>query len=302
MLTKYKTDKLVCTVLVATGMLFTNKIAFAQQGPPAGALITNFDSLMITAPPAALSLNPFYKKYADAYGIPVVSSEKVPNTALLVARDVINYMLLNRPDIRKELIRRRSRLLIMAQTEMETDLPERSDWKKPTRDDRRLTPGERERYDKPGGIASMTDKQYWNNRARGMGGNITSCAEENILGYPGTKYYGENILVHEFSHNIMSAMSAADPALLQEIEAAYKAAKEKGMYKGEYAINTVAEYWAESTQWWFFSNFEFNDGTVKVQSAEDLKTYDPAMYSILAWVYAGNHIPADVYYGRNIKK
>ncbi|SDD74568.1 hypothetical protein SAMN05216464_102443 [Mucilaginibacter pineti] len=302
MLIKYQTGKLVCAVLIATGMLFTNKIAFAQQGSPAGALITNFDSLMITAPPAALGLNPFYKKYADAYGIPVVSSEKVPNTALLVARDVINYMLLNRPDIRKELVRRRSRLLIMAQTEMETDLPERSDWKKPTRDDRRLTPGEREKYDKPGGIASMTDKQYWNNRARGMGGNITSCAEENILGYPGTKYYGENILVHEFSHNIMSAMSAADPALLQEIEAAYKAAKEKGMYKGEYAINTVAEYWAESTQWWFFSNFEFNDGTVKVQSAEDIKTYDPAMYSILARVYAGNHIPADVYYGRNIKK
>jgi len=24
-----------------------------------------------------------------------------------------------------------------------------------------------------------------------MGGNITSCAEENLLGYPGTRYYGE---------------------------------------------------------------------------------------------------------------
>ncbi|NII29422.1 glycoside hydrolase [Pseudoflavitalea sp. X16] len=256
---------------------------------------------MITPPPASLSLDTFYKKYADAFGIPIVSSPKVPNAALLMARDIVNCMLTKRPDIRAELVRRKARVLVMAETEMETDLPERSNWKKPTRDDRRLTPGERENYDKPGGIASMTDREYWNKRARGMGGTVTSCAEENLLGYPGTRYYGENILVHEFSHNIMGALRNADSALFAEIAPAYEAAKAKGLYKGQYAINTVAEYWAEGSQWWFWSNYEFYDGNIRVQSPEDLKSYDPTLYSILERVYATHHIPADVYHGRNIK-
>lgn len=265
------------------------------------ALVSDYEQVMVTAPPDSLNLDPFYRKYADAFGIPITSSEKVPNDALLMARDIVNYMLMKRMDVREALIDRGARVLVMAETEMETDLPERSDWKKPTKEDRRLTPGERENYDKPGGIASMTDKEYWNKRARGMGGTVTSCAEENLLGYPDTRYYGENILVHEFSHNIMGALRQADPALYAEIEPAYEAAKAKGLYQGQYAINTVAEYWAEGSQWWFWSNYEFYDGETRVQSPQDLKAYDPMLYSILERVYPGHHIPADVYYGRNVR-
>ena len=272
-----------------------------NQTPPTKALVPSYEQAMITAPPAAFGFNEFYKKYTDAFGIPIISSEKVPNNALLMARDIVNYMLVKRMDIRTALIERKARVLIMAETEMETDLPERSDWKKPTKDDRRLTPGERENYDKPGGIASMTDREYWNKRARGMGGTVTSCAEENLLGYPDTRYYGENILVHEFSHNIMGALRTADPTLFAEIEPAYQAAKAKGLYKGQYAINTVAEYWAEGSQWWFWSNYEFYDGNTRVQSPDDLKAYDPTLYHILERVYAGHHNPADVYYARNVR-
>ncbi|MBO9567105.1 MAG: hypothetical protein J7621_30310 [Niastella sp.] len=275
--------------------------AVAQQGKDA-AIVKDYAQFVITPPPASLAIDTvFYKKHIDAIGIPLVSSNKVPDAALLVGRDIVNYMLAKRPDIRAELVRRKARVLIMAETEMETDLPERSNWKKPTKDDRRLTPGERENYDKPGGIASMTDREYWNKRARGMGGTVTSCAEENLLGYPGTRYYGENILVHEFSHNMMGALRNADSALFAEIQPAYEAAKAKGMYKGQYAINTVAEYWAEGTQWWFWSNYEFYDGETRIQTPDDLKAYDPALYSILERVYPGHHNPADVYYGRNVR-
>ena len=261
----------------------------------------SFEDFIISVPPSALRLDSFYKKYTDAFGIPIVSSEKVPNSALLMARDIVNYMLAKRSDIREELIRRHGRVSIMAQTEMETDLPERSDWKKPTIDDGRLTPGERENYNKPGGINSMTDKGYWNARARGMGGILTSCAEENILGYPGTRYFGENILVHEFSHNIMGALRKVDTALYKEVEAAYNAAMNAGKYKDQYASNTLAEYWAEGTQWWFWSNIEFYDGATRVQTPDDLKKYDPVLYNIFDRVYPGHHIPCDVYYSRNLR-
>jgi len=293
--------RIVSVVFLAGTNTAASQTTTATQTGSVAPLISNYEKTMVVQPPAALSLDSFYKKYADAFGIPIVSSEQVPDAALLIARDIVNYMLLKRPDIRNTIVQRKGRVLIMAEKEMETDLPEHRDWKKPARDDRRLTPGERENYDKPGGIASMSDREYWNKRARGMGGNIVSCAEENLLGYAGTRYYGEHILVHEFSHNIMSAMRTADSSLYNQILTAYEAAKAKGLYKGQYAINTVAEYWAEGTQWWFWSNYEFYDGNTRVQSPDDLKSYDITLYNILDKVYFGHHIPADVYYGKNIK-
>lgn len=285
----------------AATLLFASRGAMAQDAPKApAALVPSFEKLVVSRPPDSLGYPKFYEKYTDAFGIPVVSSAKVPDTALLVGRDVINYMLMKRPDVRAVMIRQKARLSIIGWTEMQTDLPEYSNWKKPALSDPRLTPSERENYNKPGGIGSMTDKGYWNQRARGMGGIQTSCAEENILGYPGTKYYGENILVHEWSHNVMGALREADPELYKRIQVAYENAKKNGLYKGQYAINTVHEYWAEGSQWWFWSNFEFYDGTTRVQSPEDLKAYDPQLFDILAEVYPGHHIPADVYYGKNL--
>ncbi len=263
--------------------------------------VKSYIQQMVYSPPHQLGLDSFYKKYADAYGIPIVSSSKVPDDAILIARDIVNFMLVKRPDIRSTLIQQKARVLVMAETEMETDLPERRNWKKPTRDDKRLTPGERNNYDQPGGIASMTDREYWNKRARGMGGTITSCAEENLLGYPNTRYYGENILIHEFSHNMMNAIRTCDTALYREILEAYTIAKNAGKYAGQYAINTSAEYWAEGTQWWFWSNYEFFDKSQRIQSPEDLKAYDPVLFNILSKVYAGHHNPADIYYGKNLK-
>ena len=288
------------TLIIARGRADQATGQAAPASPKPAPLIASFSAAMISRPPADLGLDSFYKKYADAFGIPVVSSEKVPDDALLVARDIVNFMLLKRPDVREVMVGRKSRLLIMAESEYETDLPERRDWKKPAKDDPRLTPGERQRYDEPGGIASMTDREYWNRRARGMGGNVTSCAEENLLGYPNTRYYGENITVHEFSHNIMGALRTADPVLYKEIQDSYAEAKSKSLFKGHYAENTVAEYWAEGTQWWFWSNYEATIGGVRLQTPDDLKAYDPRLYAIFEKVYPGHHIPADVYYGRNI--
>jgi len=277
------------SLLVGGFLALSSSYSFAQNS------IYNKPS-EITPVPASLKIDGFYKKYISSNGIPIVSSAKVPDQALIVAKDIVKHMLSKRTDIQKELVARGSRVAIMAATEFETDLPERSDWKKPAFNDQRLTPSERENYYKPGGIDSMSDKEYWNKRARGMGGTLVSCAEENLLGYPNTKYYGENILVHEFSHNMMNAIYKVDPSLYAQIGKAYNSAKEKGMYKNQYAINTVAEYWAEGTQWWFNSNFPFyEDGKKILDSSDDLKKYDPTLYSILEQVYIDNKIPADIY-------
>jgi hypothetical protein len=123
---------------------------------------------------------------------------------------------------------------------------------------------------------------------------------------PGTRYYGEHICVHEFSHGIHAAVRAVDAPLASEIQAAYDQAKAKGLFKGHYAENTVAEYWAEGTQWWFWSNYLWEDRSrepaVRVWSPDDLETYDPALFALLARVYPGHRIPADVYHGRDLRR
>jgi hypothetical protein len=266
---------------------------------PERAIITDYHRAAISTPPAHLDLDPFYQKYVDAQGIPITTSANVPDVALLVARDIIVYMLSDRPDVRNAIIEDGGRLGIMAQSEMTTDLPEQRDWKKPSLDDARLTDYERANYDV---IAAMTDAEYWNKRARGMGGRYTTCAEENVLGYPGTRYFGENICVHEWSHSIHRGIREVDPELAQAIEAAYQDAKAKGLWEGHYASNTVAEYWAEGTQFWFNSNYEYENGNTYILTSDDLKRYDPVLYELLGRVYPDSHrIPMDVFYNHEAR-
>jgi hypothetical protein len=283
--------------------------------PRVDALLANYPAKGVTRLPDTVRRRfnldtSFYARYADADGIPVIASAKVPDEALAVARDIMRHMLSKRPDLRADIVQRGGRVGVMAVSEMTTDVPEQRDWKKPALDDRRLTDGERSRYNEPGGIGSQTDREYWNRRARGMGGTYTTCAEENVLGYPGTRYFGEHILVHEFSHSIEGSVRRVDPALHAELEAAYKEATDKKMYinaRGvrHYAVNTLAEYWAEGTQWWFWNNFPevfVTDGVEHpVWSPEEFAKYDPKLYAVLAKVYPDHHIPADAYYGKRLR-
>lgn len=270
----------------------------AQDRAPDKPLIPDYVAAAITAPPEDLQLHPFYKKYTDALGIAVISSEKPPDAALLVARDIVIHMLAKRPDLRQPMVAQRWKVAVMAHSEVTTDIPEHANRKKPDIDDRRLTPGERANYER---IQKMTDKEYWDRRARGLGGNPTSCAEENLLGYPGTRYFGENILVHEFSHAIMGGgIRRADPELFAEIQQAYTDAMAKGLWKGHYASTNASEYWAEGTQFWFWSNYAYMDGEQRIQSPADLQGYDPKLYDLLSRVYPDHHIPMDVYHGKDI--
>jgi len=273
----------------------------AQQQPAAAQpvqytqpLVPDYVHVNIGPVPAESKLDPFYTKYTDALGIPVVSSPKPPDAALLVARDIVIHMLSARPDLRKALIARRWRIGVMAQTELTTDIPEHRNLRKP-RAPENMSGAALERFQK------MTDKEYWDNRARGLGGNPTTCAEENLLGYPGTRYFGEHILVHEFSHAILNgAIRSAGPELFAAVQQAYKEAMAAGRFKGHYAATNWDEYWAEGTQWWFWSNYEWKDGERTIQSPADLESYDPKLFELLGRVYPDHHIPMDIYYGKNI--
>jgi hypothetical protein len=256
-------------------------------------LISNYQKAVVLRVPESLGLNAFYRKYVDAMGIPVVSSERVPDDALLVARDIVNSMLAMRPDVRKALIDRKWRTGVIGETEMTMDIPEYGNFRRPGKPE--------------GEPINQLDRDYHANRSRGMGGNPTTGAEENLLGYPGTRYWGEHIFVHEFAHAMMTGLRTADSALAAQIRVAYDSAMAAGKYlhpdgRKHYATTNAGEYWAEGVQWWFFSNYgECFAGNVKVETPDEFKAYDPTLFELISRVFTTHRIPMDVFHGKRVR-
>ncbi|WP_245638383.1 glycoside hydrolase [Croceicoccus bisphenolivorans] len=248
-----------------------------------------------TEPPAALGLDPFYRQYLDAAGIPVVASEKPPAEALERARTIVEGMLAFRPDLRDALIAQGYRVAVIAEEEALLDLPEHRDWHKPARDDPRLTRCEIKHYEER--IGRLSDREYWDQRARAISGPTTTAAAEDLLGLPSSRWYGETIFVHEFAHNVLLVAKDADPALYAAVERAYANALKTGLWRDEYTVTTLDEYWAEGTQFWFNSNrLQVFDGQ-RILSDEDLRAYDPALHAALARAYGNVHrLDADPFY------
>ena len=235
----------------------------------------------------------YYKKYADANGYPILASAKVPDAALAIVRDQVNYMLGHRPDVRDEMIVRGARIVIMAETEYTVDIPEQRNWTVPKYLDPRLTEGERARYYEPGGLGSMSPGGYWNGRARGMGGTLTSCAEENVLGYYNTRYWGTNICVHEFSHGIMGAgIGNADPQWFQDIVDAYKAAKAACHTDGRPALPTARGYGGNTFNEYWATGVEAYVGNGGSHRRAELKATDPRLYELITrLIPEDRHLP-----------
>ena len=238
-------------------------------------------------PPVALDAEPFYTKHVSARGIPVLSSARVSDEALLAARDMASGMLARRPDLADWLVANDYRVAIIAEEEALLDLPDKAHWTKPARDDPRLTRCELKHYDAR--IGALTDRAYWDARARGIGGPRTVGSEEDVLGLYSTRYWGETIFVHEMAHNILFAIEAVDPALYAEVEAAYANALANDLWLNEYATTTIQEYWAEGTQIWFNSNRLVVVEGRQILNHPDLEDYDPRLFAALAKAYGDNH-------------
>jgi hypothetical protein len=219
---------------------------------------------------------------------------RVPPEALAKARDTILAMLAHRPDLRAALARRGARVALIAADEAITDLPEHRGWKKPARDDPRLTACELKHYAE---IEAVSDRDYWNARARGSGGLFTTVGAETLLAAPGSRYFGENLLVHEFAHAVLDAVEKADPPLYRAVTAAYGRARAAGLWQGDYAGVTIQEYWAEGTQFWFNDNMLARLDRTTIVSDADLARYDPALAAALARAYGDRHrLAGDPFY------
>ncbi len=254
------------------GVLWSSANATATAAAPATPPAAAAASASATASPALAVIGPpppelnapaFYRKHLAAEGYPILASEKVNDYALREAAYLINLMLAKRPDVRAAMIKSGSRLCIIAHNEFTTELP---------------------------GWEHLKPKDYWDARARGMGGSqrdpLCSCAEENLLAFPGDPYAAENILIHEFAHNIhLRGMVNVDPTFDGRVKATYDAAMAAGLWKGKYAGVNHHEYFAEGVQSWFDNNRINDHDHNHVNTRALLLEYDPGLAALCREVF-----------------
>ena len=211
-------------------------------------------------------IDSFYCKYVDVNGLPLISSWRVPDSAFVAAHRTIYAMTcMLSPEILDSMIHAKARIAIMARYEGTTDIPEH-------------------RY-----LVNDTALN-WDLRARGLGGTVeeplTSCAEENVLGYQIDKYHAEDILVHEFAHAIHCiGITLAHPEFNDRLQKLYENAKAKGILTNTYRETDKEEYFAEGVQDWFNVNAEMphTDGKHNwCNTRRELKEFDPDLYQLIS--------------------
>ena len=220
-----------------------------------------------------------YTQRASAGGYPVVASAAVNPYALKEAVYLIDLLLAKRPDVRQAMIESGSRLCIIGWNEYTTDLPEF----------RWLA------ADPVAGFPGLPPKDYWDARARGLGGSesdpFCSCGEENVLCYPGDPYSTENILIHEFAHNMhLRGLVNVDPTFDPRLKQAHDAAMKAGLWRGKYASVNHHEYFAEGVQSWFDNNRENDHDHNHVDTRAELIEYDPGLADLCREVFGDTEL------------
>lgn len=226
-------------------------------------------STVVALPPpppalvAALGLSPVYVRFLDVETLPILGTAKTSDYALRDAEFVVRKMIGHKPEVLRAMAKNRTRLVVMAPTELTTDVPEHAD---------------------------LVPRDYWDRRARGLGATdarpAVSCAEENLLDLEGDPYSTESILVHEFAHAIHEmGLRTTDPTFDARLEAAFDGARAKGLFAGTYASTNEREYWAEGAQSWFDTNRANDAEHGPIDTRAKLVEYDPALAALLREVF-----------------
>ena len=176
----------------------------------------------VQSPPASLNVHAYYRKYLDAGGIPILSSNDVTDEELYQARETILAMLSDRPDILATMIDFKFRVLIYP-----------------------------DRFEKGGRLTDLPEFSGVNFSSRTVG-----AAGETpygwVSGSPEVARHCNHTLIHEFAHQIEDALrlQPGGPQFMSRLNTAYQAAMLSGLWQDRYASTSAIEYWAEIVRAW----------------------------------------------------
>ena len=209
-------------------------------------------------------LDPFYQQWISVAGFPILASTEVSPYALKEAAYVIWQMIGPRRDILKAMASNKIRLPVIAYNEIVCQIPEHKE---------RIDPA----------FCFFPEVRA---RASFCPGCLTVTAnEENLLHYFTGPPSTFSVLVHEVAHALHEAgLNTIAPEFDNRLRASYNSAMQKGLWAETYAASNYSEYWAEAVGSWFHAAHDGNP--VKTQSA--LKTYDPALATLLTEVFGNS--------------
>ena len=205
----------------------------------------------VQSPPASLNVHAYYRKYLDAGGIPILSSNDVTDEELYQARDTILAMLSDRPDILATMTEFKFRVLIYP-----------------------------DRFEKGGRLTDLPEFSGVNFSSRTVG-----AAGETpygwVSGSPEVARHCNHTLIHEFAHQIEDALrlQPSGQHFMSRLNSAYQAAMLTGLWQHRYASTNAFEYWAELVRNWLTpSQFAGWLGP----SYQKLEDYDPVGAALVA--------------------
>lgn len=248
-------------------------------------VILTFLLLLIVIPAAALAddavdKNPaiekidppyldFYSKQLVCRGIPIRAHQSVDDLALQIAYRRLERQLAHIPQVVENLNSLGAALHLIGKDQATTDLPEYRHLKGIPY------------VDCQGKTFKSVDE-----RARGLGGIVSTCAEENLLALPSDRFkYHRDICSHEFAHTIYGY--GFSPNVRRLIEKQYEKSMEAGLWPS-YAGTNPNEFFAELTMWYFDSRGDY--GAIRPSPKEGpewLKSHDPSAYRLLDRIYSG---------------
>jgi alpha-glucosidase len=213
----------------------------------------------------------FYAKRLDYRGLPIKGAAVVSDAAFYEAWRRVDNLLRHNPVILQNLLRAGSEVHIIGKDQQQTDLPEfRSQKGVPLRENPKITLDE---------------------RARGMGGRVCSCGEENLLKLPRDRYRGRDILSHEFTHTIHGY--GVSPNIREMVTKTYHSAREKKLWetpdgKPIYAGSNENEYLAELALWYVGGRGDWPRSMPPMQPGpEFIKKYDSDGYKLVDDLFSG---------------
>jgi hypothetical protein len=228
---------------------------------------------LVSAPPAALNYNSFYKKYCSVGGFSIIASDVVSDFSMHRSWTMIRTMSSKRPDVLARLSASNIRFGVIGKSQRVTEMPEWSD------------------------LYTAFPGTDWDNRARGFGATVArplvGIGEENMICDPADRYKGENVGVHEFAHTFLQfGIEPTDATFRSRLTTTYMASIAAGKWANTYAATNVDEYWAEGVQDWFDTNAEAiptNGIHNNINTRTELFAYDTNLWALIDSVFPSDN-------------
>ncbi|MCB0466136.1 MAG: hypothetical protein KDC78_10775, partial [Aequorivita sp.] len=216
---------------------------------------SEFITCSIISPPNEVGLSSYYKKYINCSGIPIIGNADVPDEALQIASETVEFMLTGLGNVRNKLISDGNYVALYPEGGSIGDLPEN--------------------FTNNGNTGNYTN----NNTLKAAASDVASLLCRPEAGYGHT-------LVHEIAHMIDGgALRFISPASQSELSNLYNQAISSGKWNNTYASTNPQEYLAEGVTIWYGVNWigpEGGDGLRnEIGTRGQLQIYDSGLYNFI---------------------